>query len=72
MTGEVVSGQTDGGPLFAGKVKSINLLEAIPVPFPDGSKLLFVEGEDGFPAFGFPKEHEVKVRMSQGPSRQME
>ena len=48
--------------MFAGKVKIINLLEAIPIPFPDKSNLVFVEGEDGFPAFGFQKDHDVKVR----------
>ncbi|KAF0301432.1 Collagen alpha-1(XV) chain [Amphibalanus amphitrite] len=42
------------------KVKIISLLDAIPVPFPEKSNLAFVEGEDGFPAYGFKKEHEVK------------
>lgn len=48
---------------ISGGVKYIDLLETIPIPFPDGSQLSFVEGEDGFPAYGFKAGHDVKVSV---------
>ncbi|XP_037076757.1 collagen alpha-1(XV) chain-like [Pollicipes pollicipes] len=43
-----------------GGARVVNLLEAIPIPFPENGQLAFVEGEDGFPAFGFQPGHDVK------------